>query len=577
MNNLKKNYFFWILMVLVLAGAVSGRTIDFLRFRPTTLPSTGKAGEVRLESSSQTIKKWNSSSSSWDAIAGISGVVGIANGGTNNGSLGVTAGGVIYTDGSKLMNVGVGTNGYVLMSQGSSVPVWTSQNVTAPGINILKDYNYNAETGDTGSWSESGGGTLASTSTGANVGNGFYAISYDASANADYLATGLAPIPAGLYGANCLAEFLYKGFDSNITAQVHDNTNVIASQALSASTGYTKTQINFPCPSSGSLQVRWLASADAAIGYIDEVHLGSATNLFDYSGAIDYGTETWTDNWTNTTTSVEITRIGDMVFLAGTATITGTPVVTGTGYEVTIPAQYAPADTAAVQTQNTAKIVSAGGTFTGAAGVESSTIIEVRALNIPTTYLLPTALSATVPGSFTTGDSIKWWTQYKVSGWTTTPAAALSNSAPGAWSGYHDNTCSWARTNTSYGDPATDASCALTERTNMNFGTVSDSGDLPNILFTPNSTGRYYVCAHVSVTIATDTAGGELRLWDGTTTIAESGTWASSTNSGHRISLCGVYVATSASSKTLSVQSKASSGAITINGSASAGGTAIEW
>jgi hypothetical protein len=46
----------------------------------------------------------------------------IANGGTNNGALSVVAGGVIYSDGTKLQNTGAGTSGYVLTSNGSSAP-----------------------------------------------------------------------------------------------------------------------------------------------------------------------------------------------------------------------------------------------------------------------------------------------------------------------------------------------------------------------------------------------------------------------------------------------------------------------
>jgi len=56
--------------------------------------------------------------------ADLNGVVSIANGGTNNGSLAVTNGGVIYTDGSKLMNTGAGTAGNVLTSHGAGVPTW---------------------------------------------------------------------------------------------------------------------------------------------------------------------------------------------------------------------------------------------------------------------------------------------------------------------------------------------------------------------------------------------------------------------------------------------------------------------
>lgn len=56
----------------------------------------------------------------------VSGVLPIANGGTDNGTLPVTAGGVIYTDGTKFQNSGAGTTGQILTSQGASAPIWTT-------------------------------------------------------------------------------------------------------------------------------------------------------------------------------------------------------------------------------------------------------------------------------------------------------------------------------------------------------------------------------------------------------------------------------------------------------------------
>jgi hypothetical protein len=58
--------------------------------------------------------------------SGVTGVLPIANGGTNNGSLPVTAGGVIASDGSKLTNIGAGTSGQVLQSNGASAPSWVA-------------------------------------------------------------------------------------------------------------------------------------------------------------------------------------------------------------------------------------------------------------------------------------------------------------------------------------------------------------------------------------------------------------------------------------------------------------------
>lgn len=59
---------------------------------------------------------------------GVTGTLPIANGGTNNPSLGVTAGAVVYTDGSKQMTTASGTSGQLLQSNGVSPPSW----VTAP-------------------------------------------------------------------------------------------------------------------------------------------------------------------------------------------------------------------------------------------------------------------------------------------------------------------------------------------------------------------------------------------------------------------------------------------------------------
>lgn len=72
---------------------------------------------------SQFANKVNTSGQA-DLTTAVSGTLPVANGGTNNGSLAVTAGGVLYTDGSKVVNVGAGTSGQVLLSQGASSPAW---------------------------------------------------------------------------------------------------------------------------------------------------------------------------------------------------------------------------------------------------------------------------------------------------------------------------------------------------------------------------------------------------------------------------------------------------------------------
>lgn len=61
-----------------------------------------------------------------DISTGATGTLPIANGGTNNGSLPVTAGGVVYTDGSKQVNTGAGSSGQLLQSNGASAPTWVA-------------------------------------------------------------------------------------------------------------------------------------------------------------------------------------------------------------------------------------------------------------------------------------------------------------------------------------------------------------------------------------------------------------------------------------------------------------------
>jgi hypothetical protein len=54
----------------------------------------------------------------------------IASGGTNNGSLSVFPGGVIYSDGVKLSNTGSGSNGQVLTSNFTGAPTWTTLSIS---------------------------------------------------------------------------------------------------------------------------------------------------------------------------------------------------------------------------------------------------------------------------------------------------------------------------------------------------------------------------------------------------------------------------------------------------------------
>ncbi len=95
------------------------------------------------------------------AFSELSGTASVAQGGTNNGTLSVTAGTVYYGDGSKLMGVAPGTAGQTLISSGSTVG-WSS--FTFASNNSTGQYTPSAQN----IWVDSGQGnslTISSTGT----------------------------------------------------------------------------------------------------------------------------------------------------------------------------------------------------------------------------------------------------------------------------------------------------------------------------------------------------------------------------------------------------------------------------
>lgn len=131
---------------------------------------------------SQFANKVNTSGQA-DLTTAVTGTLPIANGGTNNNALAVTAGGVLYTDGSKIVNVGAGTSGQILKSNGSSPPAWGSSGGTLLNIQYFTGSGtYTATSGTSfvivevvGGGGGSGGSSSTVGSTGIGGGGGGYA------------------------------------------------------------------------------------------------------------------------------------------------------------------------------------------------------------------------------------------------------------------------------------------------------------------------------------------------------------------------------------------------------------------
>jgi hypothetical protein len=91
------------------------------------LQTTGDtSGQISLQSNGSTVLAVTASGVSVTGTLSSTSALPIASGGTNNGSLAVTAGGALYTDGTKVVNVGAGTSGQLLQSNGASAPSWVT-------------------------------------------------------------------------------------------------------------------------------------------------------------------------------------------------------------------------------------------------------------------------------------------------------------------------------------------------------------------------------------------------------------------------------------------------------------------
>lgn len=491
----------------------------------------------------------------------------IGNGGTNNASLAVTAGGALYTDGTAVQNTGAGLTGQVLTSAAAGAPTWKPPGGASSAINILQNFNWNAELGSTTNWTNSGG-TFAVDNTAANVANGTYAFTFTASASSQTVLSNLTAIPAGLYGQRCLLEFYTKGFDANMTAEVTDGTNVIATRVLSAQSLYGVQDMNFICPSSGSLQMKLISTAASAQGWWDQVSLGSAINMTNVSQASLIGQISITGcSWDSTSTT-----------FANYAATTGCTYTVLNGSGVSAPSTQVPAIKFSSLPPGNYRLHLEGRIQAGDAA-KSSYFRFSDGTNVANevSQLQTGASGATIiPGfdqtiSYTTAQSnVTLQAQTKIdsggdSGISANPlvisvylfplASQLAinpNIGPSSWSGFHDSTCNWTFTNVgTFIDATGDSTCVFTQQTNVNFGSVtsalSSGNAIPGIVFTPQTTGNYFICAVANSSASVATITGRVQLTDGTTVIAQASYEGPST-SGSAITLCGNYAVTAAGS-----------------------------
>lgn len=145
--------------------------------------------------------------------------------------------------------------------------------------NMLSGYNPGFENG-VQRWTKAGSSTFTQTTTAANVAFGNGAASWTPGANNDTLTSTQVTVPSGLFGRMCMGAAWIKASDAVTTFQVINGSSTVqASTVLSSQSTYTRYQVAFTCPSSGTLAVQLKASGAGSAVLIDQVYLGATTEM----------------------------------------------------------------------------------------------------------------------------------------------------------------------------------------------------------------------------------------------------------------------------------------------------------
>lgn len=477
---------------------------------------------------------------------------------------------------------------------GSSLKDIGSGGGAGSGVNILENPDF--ETGTPpANWTASGGAFVAVT-------DGFdtQAGSFDASASSQNLDSDLKAVPLGLENRSCNATIQYKyasGSGGDYKFQVLGNSaGLIAEKDLTVTTDWEKDALQFDCPSSDSIRIRITSTLDGNAILIDNASLGksdfiSISQTTIYGSVVSAGVAScnWSLTANQTFTSFPVDSDCNTATPSGNASAPATkiPAITFdnglpsgkyrfemSGYLVSSTAaqncSYRFSDGTNVSTANTIGTASAMasntviGYFDFPNGLSGSKTFEIQA-----TGQTGNATCAVVNDTANVTDF-----RIDVIRFPQSEAEAITLETTGSiWSGRHDNTCSWARTNTVFGDPPVDASCNLVDRVNKGFGVVTTDGG-PNVTFTPKRLGTYFVCV-VTQQLSSVAATNGIQLFAGANIIANTSNSVPAANVGSQ-GVCGPFEVVALSALTLKIQTAVTSGTTTM-GASTPGDSGIEW
>jgi len=425
----------------------------------------------------------------------------------------------------------------------------------------------------TGSWSVAGSG----------LDN--YA-SWDASASTQTFCSDLKTVPDRLKGKNgaALLNVSVPSGTATHKIEVRDGSaNILAPDDIFSNDQAVNNIVNFIFPTSGTVRVCLVAQADEPAVRVYNGIIADATHLNIGNASVISGWTTVTismthasGTWTNTTVSSIMRRVGDKAEFKTRVTANGA-VGTFSQVRFTLPAGLTLNSAEAVDSSRPIGRAycwdAAPVLFLCEVRIDSSGNIEVLAATAPTTATQGVAfITQAVPFTWASGDRIQAEYSVRIAEWSGTASVFRADTVAqsGMWA--FDSNCSWARTNTALGDPATDASCTLIQVSNVNMGTVTIAGGantLPGIIWTAKSTGDYKVCFTIlNIVMSAGAIGGTTIDINGTDYVQSVDTSSGASTYLPGVNYCATLRASAGTQYTAKLQTRAGSGSITVAGAA---------
>lgn len=452
-------------------------------------------------------------------------------------------------------------------------------------------------------WTASGG-SVALVTSGANLLFGANSLTWDSGSASQTLTSTAKAIDKGSYGKNGMAYCAIQTPSGTAThkLQVYDGSAVVAEKTITSNTTPINDVLNFPIPSSGNLSLRLISVAsDEPLIAIDGCFLGEAMNVSSnaQSSLVASGyfnTTASCGGWARSSATPGAFT-ADTDCPGPTAEINPGPGTLQTT-DVNLPkftVNNLPPGNYKITwlfgfnhgaSTNDIFATNDGTTTAGYGGnhLVAGTVAVISTFSYTSTanrtfelYASDSAATA-ITIDISDGNRKVYFTIERYP--STAELAYTPDTIAMSWSGHHADTCSWARTSATVGDPTADATCTLVEDTNQNFGSVATytvTNAEPGIVFTPKRAGKYLVTAKIPYLISAD-GGPTFILTDGTNTIG-SCTDFLRTNEYSNCSIQGYVTATSTASITLKVQSASTAGTLTIaeNASNANTGSSLDW